>query len=381
MSYSYIVNRQIHDMNTLQLQIFKSGLTSISHITGTSTIVTIFFSVALTLSQQTDLNTLVINYVDSIEENNGSEFISRINSTNIPLGINGIYEGVYEKISNYSTLTMTCLADVDCDLEVLYSNDGTTNHLIKRYPIRKNTIFIEIKTITFLYYKIRVINDYLAQSSITMQSTAHLYRTKDITDTTQVNEISIKAEETKTGGNFKTTCLSMNIPGNTTSIMTYTKPYRISILELNFRVTTSNANDIINAYIGKDSIIGVLVGNVFTGNTSIMVSNTVIQNIYIGYYLSITDGINTNMLGEVLSITDNILTFSGTITNNFLVGNYVRMSVKPVDNFIMGPPGLYNIGESRTGASSVPGNTLISLEYTNTSSEIKTFTLSLDYLY
>ena len=381
MSFDYIINRQIHDMFTLQQQIYKSGLINVSHITGTSTSVSVFFSVVLTSQEETNLNGLVMSYIDSIEENTSSEYISRINSTNIPLASNSVYEGVYEKISNYSTLTLTCLTDTDCILSLYSSNDGITNHVIKDYSIRKNTTFIEIKTITFLYYKIKLTNDYIAQINLTVQSSAHLYKVKNIIDTTQVNEISIKTEEIKTGGNFKTTSLSLNIPGNTTSIISYIKPYRLSILEFTFRISSLHSNDIINAYVGKNTIIGVLASNAYINNNTIIVSDTVIQNIYIGYDLSITDGANVNLLGEVLSIMDNVLTFSGTITNNFTIGTYVRMSIKPVDNYVLGPGGIYNIGSSIRGASGIPANTEISLEYTNTSNDIKTFTLYINLLY
>jgi len=43
MSFSYTINRRIHDLFTLQQQIYKSGLINVSHITGTSTSVAIFF--------------------------------------------------------------------------------------------------------------------------------------------------------------------------------------------------------------------------------------------------------------------------------------------------------------------------------------------------
>ena len=381
MSFSYTVNRQIHDLYTLQLQIFKSGLTNISHITGAPTSVTIFFSVSLTLSQETDLNGLVTSYIDSIEANSSSELVSRINSTGTPLNANSTYEGVYEKISSFSTLTVTCLTDSDCTLMIYFSNDGTTDHVINNYTIKTNETFIEIKTIAFLYYKIRVVNGYLAQTKMTMQSTANLYKAKNVLDTTQVNEVSIKTEEIKTSGNFKTTSLTVNIPGNTTSTISYVKPYRMSILEFTFRITSAHSNDLINAYIGKNTIIGVLSSNVYTNNTSITVSNSVIENIYVGYDLSVSNGTVTNFLGEVLTISGNILTFSKSAVNNFLIGDYILMSVKPVDNFILGPEGFYTIGASKRGASGIPANTIISLEYTNTTSDIKTFTLNLDYLY
>jgi hypothetical protein len=381
MSFNYIINRQVHDLYNLQLQIYKSGLTTISYITGTTTSIDVFFSSSLTTQQQTDLNTLVTNYIDSIEEYNSSEFISRINSTNIPLIANATYSGVYEKISSYSSLTLTCLTDVNCTLTVYYSNDGITDHVVQNYTIKKNLPFIEMKTITFLYYKIGIVNDFLAQTQITMQSSAHLYKNKNIVDTTQVNEISIKTEAVKTGGNFKTTSFSLNIPGNTTSTISFTKPYRISVLEFTFRTLESHSSDILNAYIGKNSVIGVIASNAYINNTSLVVSSTVIQYLYVGYSLKITDGVNMNDLGEVLSIVENTITFSGNITNNFLIGTYVQMSVKPVDNFVIGPAGFYSVGSSYNGASGIAANTPISLEYTNTSNDIKTFTLNLDYLY
>jgi hypothetical protein len=381
MSFSYTINRQIHDMSTLQLEIFKAGLTDIAYITGTYTSITVFFGVAQTTDQQTILNNTVTNYIDAINESTSTELISRINATSIPLASNGIFEGVYDKVSGFSTLSVNCLTDSDCTLMIYFSNDGTTDHLVSNYAIKTNVVFIEIKTISFLYYKIRIINGYLGQTKMTMQSTANLYKTKNVIDTTQVNEVSIKTEEVKTAGNFKTTSLSLNIPGNTTSIMTFVKPYRISVLEFTFRITSLHSYDIINAYIGKNTTVGILASNAYINNTSITVSNSVIDNIYVGYDLTVSDGTNTNFLGEVLTISGNVLTFVKPMANNFLVGNYVIMSVKPVDNFVLGHEGLYNIGASKRGASGIPANTIISLEYTNTSSNIKTFTLNLDYLY
>jgi len=87
---------------------------------------------------------------------------------------------------------------------------------------------------------------------------------------------------------------------------------------------------------GKNVLTGALIADANIGDTEIFVSPTVLQYAKKGYFFEITDGVNSNVLGRVLSvdINTNKVTIETPLDNNFLAASptYVLQTIYYVKN-------------------------------------------------
>jgi hypothetical protein len=130
----------------------------------------------------------------------------------------------------------------------------------------------------------------------------------------------------------------------------------------------------------------VISAPVYAGNTTINVTSTVTDNLNSGYYVNITDGVNNDLLGEVIDINaiSGNITVETAATNSFspLSPTYVQMTVKIADCLCINVGGLrYAFAEKKLGGKYIPKNTPLYIHYTNNSGNAKTFTYHLEYLY
>ena len=183
---------------------------------------------------------------------------------------------------------------------------------------------------------------------------------------------------------FKKTIPSGNV-GNVT-VMSHVWNYPITLMNGWYHATPVMSTDSISVKAGQNTVIGALGAPVYTGNTEITVTNTVIDNIYKGYNLNITDGVNVDDLGECIGIDsgNNIVTVSQSATNNFspLSPTYVRMTVNVVEDMHMiCTGGRYAFAEKKVGGKYIPSGVTIDIEYTNMTGNSKMFGYNLEYLY
>ena len=378
---SFVITRVVNDLYNLTIFINRQNY-NIDHITNNGTTVLAYTTQNYTDSQILDINNIVNTFEDNHDGDNGIKRISRFNSTHNLLPISGIYEGVYEDISDYSTLSLSCISDQKGQIEVNYSNNGTDLHYKDVYNISGNICFFDLKTITFRYYKIRYLNDYKAQGIMSLLTTVHMYKTSINNDVSIKKSVEIQEETIKTGGNYRSESKKITIQPNTTQSYTYIWPYRTSVLEMRFITEEIHRNDVLNFYVARDTIVGVLIENTIIGSNKIKVSPTVIQNINLGYIISLVSstGVVIN-LGDVLGISADTLTISNPTTDIFIAGSYIKMTLQPVRNVIISAPWEYNVGRSKIGSSSIPPNTNLTIEYTNNSTNVKDFVWYFDYLY
>src|SRR3972149_7035921 len=101
-------------------------------------------------------------------------------------------------------------------------------------------------------------------------------------------------------------------------------------------------------------------------------SQTVYDNIAVGFSVKRYDGVNSNDLGDVLSVdkVNNTITMQTAATNAFSAASptYVKISVCRVKDFEFSKPGIYNIGEKKIGGSYFPANEVAVVKYLNKSS-------------
>lgn len=206
------------------------------------------------------------------------------------------------------------------------------------------------------------------------------------------NIITIKEEKIPTQGNIQIDTHTFDIPSGTTGSETYytnVYPYAINILTMTICPTLDNIGDYVYADIGHHTTIGILTEDISSGITGGItgfgVSQTVIDNINIGYDVTLTDGVNTNELGRCVmkdSVNNKISTEFATI-NIFSATSptYVKQTAKVVNKLYFPLSFPIQIGSNKIGSSHIPANVVGRMIYVNNDGNAKKFTFYLEYLY
>lgn len=160
--------------------------------------------------------------------------------------------------------------------------------------------------------------------------------------------------------------------------------YPITIINGWFMAKSENEGDMLHCTVADDTIIGAITAPVFSGNTVISVTDTVIQHIAKGYRVNITDGVNLNDLGQVVSKTINTITVSSPAQTTFspLSPTYVRMTADVIENLHI-PIGKqrYAFAEKKMGGKYLPAGIPLKIKYINQDGNAKTFAYNMEYLY
>jgi len=189
-----------------------------------------------------------------------------------------------------------------------------------------------------------------------------------------------------TGGHYQATSIGLDITANTTAQADFTYPIPIGPLSIEFMTKDIHEGDEISVTVAPNTIIGALTADVSSNVSGISVSNTVVENTFVGAFLDLFDGVNNNSLNRIKEIYKNnnhIIMESPTVSSFSATSpTYVRQSIKMMHNVEIGPAGRYMLGESKIGASYIPAETTIRLTYSNKSTDTdKRFTGIIENLY
>lgn len=196
----------------------------------------------------------------------------------------------------------------------------------------------------------------------------------------------IKEETIPTQGFYKADGVKVTAPGpqGTVTTTTFTHPFPVSVLSLSFTTTADMKDDHMMGYAYKDTVIGTITRDVNADETTIQVDTTAFGYLSVGFYVSITDGVNVDNLGRVTAKNSGTLeiTVETAAAHDFsdITPTYVRMSVIMMD-ITIGHPWEYVIGDTKIGGSYVQANQTMTLEYTNNSDDTKEFSFTTEYLY
>lgn len=202
----------------------------------------------------------------------------------------------------------------------------------------------------------------------------------------QQNVVKIKEESVDTGGHFRSESVIIpTIAGNSTNYVDKVWKYPVSVYSVSFITNNSNMGDNLSICTGPDTRVGVITENVTTAMTTFKVSPIVMQYIAKGYNIKLSDGTNTDELGEVCSFdtVNNTITVDNASTHNYnyTTPTYVLMEPYFIKNFEIGPAWKYDIGMSKIGSAYVPAGTVIRCIYKNNSSDPKKFVGYIEYTY
>ena len=201
------------------------------------------------------------------------------------------------------------------------------------------------------------------------------------------NIVTIKEENIPTGGNYMCECfqiLAATGPNVNTS-EDYTWPFPINVLEIKIAPREENAGDDVSLCVAPQTIVGAITAPASSSATEIYVTQTVIDNMMVGYHCHLFDGVNQDDCGRIVSIDkiNNKITVETPTVNSFspLSPTYVQMTVHVINSYVFGPPQVYAVGDGKIGGSYVPANTTVRVTYRNKTAQPKTLSAQLDYLY
>lgn len=202
----------------------------------------------------------------------------------------------------------------------------------------------------------------------------------------KITEETVPIGAVKTNRNFamRSHCFDIE-PGvtYTTTSKTFTHP--ISLINVMVDVSEDMTGDELCVDIYPDTIIGVPVVGVTSGQDTFYVNDTVTQNLLNGFNVNIINGTFTGMdeLGACLSIdpVNNIIKTEKSTTQAFdPFTSYIRMSVRFFDAEL-GSPGQLHAAMNTIGGQYVPAGTTIQGTYINKNGKGKRCRLYYEHYY
>jgi hypothetical protein len=208
-----------------------------------------------------------------------------------------------------------------------------------------------------------------------------------IEDTVSSSIVKIKEERITTGGFYSSMGIVFDINTTINSITESDVSFKhpVNILTVGFTPNESNFNDEITGIIAPNTTIGYITSNSYIGESHINVSQTVIDNIYIGFSCYLTDGTNSSGCGVVTNIDKelNSISFGTPLNNSYSLYSptYVQMSIHMLNKFSIGPNHNYKLGQASIGASYIPTGTIGRICYKNVTGGPKKCYFNFEYLY
>lgn len=163
-------------------------------------------------------------------------------------------------------------------------------------------------------------------------------------------------------------------------------PFPVCIFGFNTHTTDLHSGDCIDVIVNPDTVVGVIMAGAAPGQTTFVVSPTVIQYMNVGFNMVLTDGVNRSDCGIVISKDPNTSTITTTKPCNatFLpFQTLVQLNLYVVRNFHFGSPGKYEIGYGTLSGKPMPANVTWRLVYHNNSPGLpaKEFSFYYEYTY
>jgi hypothetical protein len=203
----------------------------------------------------------------------------------------------------------------------------------------------------------------------------HHFDLSSITVVDRVEEtiVRIKEEDIPTGGRIQVLGKQFEITCATgeSQIFNFSLPISVNLSSVSIPTYENQRGDYFDFLIAPDTTIGILSESAATGATSIVASQTVIDNIEDGFFITFTDGVNTVNGGQVSSINTetNTVSFETPLTTSFsnMSPTFIKMTVKLGHNIYLGYGSMLRFGDDKVGSSYIPAGTPIRMVYYNMS--------------
>ncbi len=200
------------------------------------------------------------------------------------------------------------------------------------------------------------------------------------------NEVIINEEPSnKTGGHFRVVSQAFDAPASVTTTYDFSYPIKMGVLAIEVPTNDNQEGDVMTCVIAPNTNVGAITADVIIGQTVLNVSQTVTDNVDIGYYITITDGTNTDELEQVISIdkANGTITVETATINAFLASTptYIQVTMCYMHEWEIGRSWVYEFGSSKIGASVADENTIVRIIYKNNTAEQKRVRVTFEVLY
>ena len=177
-----------------------------------------------------------------------------------------------------------------------------------------------------------------------------------------------------------------DIQPNTTKSVSISFPYDIAIICGTTEVSLEQRGDFMNIIIAPNTMIGVLTSDVTENSNILNVSQTVIDNVSVGFEITLNDMINQESLGRITSIdkVNRTITTAYKTVNSYSADPFVQvlLNIYKIKNLRFMNPCEMKMKGLSTETSMIPKNTKIKVLYTNNSSTVvKNISIYFEYLY
>jgi hypothetical protein len=204
-----------------------------------------------------------------------------------------------------------------------------------------------------------------------------------IVDNITSNSVSIIQSSPAINDNYRVENVFITVNPNQLYTSMLSWPFNIGILTVNWNSGETHRGDIVNCYIAPNTTIGILTVNAIQGDTILNVSPTVLQNIYKGYIVNITDGVQNINAGQCtdINLTNNTITVETALLAAIPAGSYIQMTIHNIKNVILTEPSQMRLATKHLNSNFLPAKTPVKFTYQNNSNTLKTFSVFYEYLY
>jgi hypothetical protein len=143
-------------------------------------------------------------------------------------------------------------------------------------------------------------------------------------------------------------------------------PYPVVLLGGEFHCKAENVKDRCQLVVNPDGVVGITEAVIASGLNEINLPATVMPYAFKGYTLKLTDGTNTDNLGEIISTSNqNPLTTENPTTREWGIGTQIIIEYYVIPHIYFDAPVIYHIGKNSNSGSIVQANIPIEFRYFN----------------
>lgn len=201
----------------------------------------------------------------------------------------------------------------------------------------------------------------------------------------EIQPVYIQQEGSATNGSYRYKCIKFNCNSNGETEHDIIFPYPVTILQAETQTNETHRGDKLDLYfVTSNNILGTLSSNLPVGDSNLFVSNSVVNNMANGFECIITNGSNTENLGEVINVCphSNLISTEYCSSNEYNANSYIKYRLPIIEDMWITDPRTYTVGQKKITGSSLPANTYLQMHYSNSSpNSNKELIVSLEYMY
>lgn len=207
---------------------------------------------------------------------------------------------------------------------------------------------------------------------------------------TPIPVVALKTESVPTQGYYQSNTVSMIITQSGLNTLDVSWPFNVSLIGGSYQTDVGSEGDWVDVIARPDTVVGVLTQDTVSGSATLHVSQTVVDNLAVGFEIKLYDSTTQSIFDceRVLAIDkiNKTITVETAPTEIFSAANtvYIQVNVYYVIHHVLGDPGVINLGRTTNGASHVPAGAVIRFNYYNDSGVgigTKRFLAILEYYY